>query len=45
MLYYILFRFVDKLVVYIIKNFLILFRVRVFLILGIYGWKGEGKIF
>ena len=43
--YYISPRFVDKLAVHITKNFLTLPRVRVPLILGIHGRKGEGKTF
>ncbi len=43
--YYISPRFIDKLAVHITKNFLELPRVRVPLILGIHGRKGEGKTF
>ncbi|MEM1169068.1 MAG: ribulose bisphosphate carboxylase small subunit [Cyanobacteria bacterium P01_H01_bin.35] len=43
--YYISQRFIDKLAVHITKNFLDLPRVRVPLILGIHGRKGEGKTF
>ncbi|MGD1809188.1 ribulose bisphosphate carboxylase small subunit [Dapis sp. BLCC M126] len=43
--YYISPRFIDKLAVHITKNFLDLPRVRVPLILGIHGRKGEGKTF
>ncbi|NEP90125.1 MAG: AAA family ATPase [Okeania sp. SIO2C2] len=43
--YYISPRFIDKLAVHITKNFLELPRIRVPLILGIHGRKGEGKTF
>ncbi|NES78943.1 MULTISPECIES: ribulose bisphosphate carboxylase small subunit [Okeania] len=43
--YYISSRFIDKLAVHITKNFLDLPRVRMPLILGIHGRKGEGKTF
>jgi ribulose bisphosphate carboxylase small subunit len=43
--YYISPRFIDKLAVHITKNFLNLPGVRVPLILGIHGRKGEGKSF
>ncbi|GGA01143.1 ribulose bisphosphate carboxylase small subunit [Okeania sp. KiyG1] len=43
--YYISPIFIDKLAVHITKNFLDLPRVRVPLILGIHGRKGEGKTF
>lgn len=43
--YYISPRFQDKLAIHITKNFLNLPRVRVPLILGIHGRKGEGKTF
>ncbi|MEH2050294.1 ribulose bisphosphate carboxylase small subunit [Nostoc sp.] len=43
--YYIAPRFLDKLAVHITKNFLKLPGVRVPLILGIHGRKGEGKTF
>ncbi|MBF2066701.1 MAG: ribulose bisphosphate carboxylase small subunit [Calothrix sp. C42_A2020_038] len=43
--YYIAPRFLDKLAVHITKNFLNLPAVRVPLILGIHGRKGEGKSF
>lgn len=43
--YYIAPRFLDKLAVHITKNFLELPGVRVPLILGIHGRKGEGKTF
>ncbi|NEP03810.1 MAG: AAA family ATPase [Okeania sp. SIO2G4] len=43
--YYISPRFIDKLAVHITKNFLDLPRVRMPLILGIHGRKGEGKTF
>jgi ribulose bisphosphate carboxylase small subunit len=43
--YYISPRFIDKLAVHITKNFLDLPGVRVPLILGIHGRKGEGKSF
>ena len=45
MAYYIAPRFLDKLAVHITKNFLNLPGVRVPLILGIHGRKGEGKTF
>ncbi|MEB3177876.1 MAG: ribulose bisphosphate carboxylase small subunit [Nostocaceae cyanobacterium] len=45
MAYYIAPRFLDKLAVFITKNFLELPGVRVPLILGIHGRKGEGKSF
>lgn len=45
MTYYISPRFLNKLSVHITKNFLDLPRVRVPLILGIHGRKGEGKTF
>ncbi len=45
MTYYISPRFLDKLAVHITKNFLDLPKVRVPLILGIHGRKGEGKSF
>ena len=45
MSYYIAPRFIDKLAVHITKNFLKLPGVRVPLILGIHGRKGEGKTF
>ncbi|MBI1242138.1 ribulose bisphosphate carboxylase small subunit [Umezakia ovalisporum] len=45
MSYYIAPRFLDKLAVHITKNFLDLAGVRVPLILGIHGRKGEGKTF
>ncbi|MBW4649932.1 MAG: ribulose bisphosphate carboxylase small subunit [Kastovskya adunca ATA6-11-RM4] len=45
MSYYISPRFLDKLAVHITKNFLNLPQVRVPLILGIHGHKGEGKSF
>lgn len=45
MSYYISPRFLDKLAVHITKNFLNLPGVRVPLILGIHGRKGEGKTF
>lgn len=45
MTYYIAPRFLDKLSIHITKNFLDLPRVRVPLILGIHGRKGEGKSF
>ena len=45
MTYYISPRFLDKLAVHITKNFLDLPGVRVPLILGIHGRKGEGKSF
>lgn len=45
MSYYIAPRFLDKLAVHITKNFLDLSGVRVPLILGIHGGKGEGKTF
>ncbi|MCM0594479.1 MAG: ribulose bisphosphate carboxylase small subunit [Gloeotrichia echinulata IR180] len=45
MSYYIAPRFLDKLAVHITKNFLNLPGVRVPLILGIHGRKGEGKSF
>jgi ribulose bisphosphate carboxylase small subunit len=45
MTYYISSRFLDKLAVHITKNFLDLPGVRVPLILGIHGRKGEGKSF
>lgn len=45
MSYYISPRFLDKLAVHITKNFLDLPAVRVPLILGIHGRKGEGKSF
>jgi len=45
MTYYISPRFINKLSVHITKNFLDLPRVRVPLILGVHGRKGEGKTF
>ncbi|MBD2091935.1 ribulose bisphosphate carboxylase small subunit [Microcoleus sp. FACHB-1515] len=45
MSYYISPRFLDKLAVHITKNFLDLPNVRVPLILGVHGRKGEGKSF
>jgi pantothenate kinase-related protein Tda10 len=45
MSYYISPRFLDKLAVHITKNFLDLPGMRVPLILGIHGPKGEGKSF
>lgn len=45
MTYYIAPRFLDKLAVHISKNFLDLPRVKVPLILGVHGRKGEGKTF
>ncbi len=45
MSYYISPRFLDKLAVHITKNFLNLANLRVPLILGIHGRKGEGKTF
>ncbi len=45
MSYYISPRFLDKLAVHITKNFLELPKIRVPLILGIHGRKGEGKSF
>lgn len=45
MSYYVSPRFVDKLAVHITKNFLQLPGVRIPLILGIHGRKGEGKTF
>ncbi|MDX2099995.1 MAG: ribulose bisphosphate carboxylase small subunit [Leptolyngbyaceae cyanobacterium bins.59] len=45
MSYYISPRFLDKLAVHITKNFLTLPGVRVPLILGVHGRKGEGKSF
>jgi ATP-dependent 26S proteasome regulatory subunit len=45
MAYYIAPRFLDKLAVHITKNFLNLPGIRVPLILGIHGRKGEGKSF
>jgi ribulose bisphosphate carboxylase small subunit len=45
MTYYISPRFLNKLSVHITKNFLDLPRVRVPLILGVHGRKGEGKTF
>jgi ribulose bisphosphate carboxylase small subunit len=45
MTYYIAPRFLDKLAVHITKNFLNLPGIRVPLILGIHGRKGEGKSF
>lgn len=45
MSYYIAPRFLDKLSIHITKNFLTLPNVRVPLILGIHGRKGEGKSF
>ncbi|MBD2042083.1 ribulose bisphosphate carboxylase small subunit [Microcoleus sp. FACHB-672] len=45
MTYYISPRFLDKVAVHITKNFLDLPKVRVPLILGIHGRKGEGKTF
>jgi ribulose bisphosphate carboxylase small subunit len=45
MTYYIAPRFLDKIAVHITKNFLDLPRVKVPLILGIHGRKGEGKTF
>ena len=45
MSYYIAPRFLDKLAVHITKNFLNLPGIRVPLILGIHGRKGEGKTF
>ncbi len=43
--YYIAPRFLDKLAVHITKNFLKFPGVRVPVILGIHGRKGEGKTF
>ncbi|MCL2928635.1 MAG: ribulose bisphosphate carboxylase small subunit [Trichodesmium sp. MAG_R01] len=43
--YYISPRFIDKLAVHITKNFLEIPRIRVPLIIGIHGRKGEGKTF
>ena len=45
MAYYISPRFLDKVAVHITKNFLALPQVRMPLILGIHGRKGEGKTF
>src|SRR5918997_6944994 len=45
MSYYISPRFLDKLAVHITKNYLDLPGIRVPLILGIHGRKGEGKSF
>ena len=45
MTYYISPRFLDKLAVHITKNYLDLPRVKVPLILGVHGRKGEGKTF
>lgn len=45
MAYYIAPRFLDKLAVHITKNFLTLPGVRMPLILGVHGRKGEGKTF
>ena len=45
MTYYIAPRFLDKIAVHISKNFLDLPRVKVPLILGVHGRKGEGKTF
>ncbi|NET60081.1 MAG: AAA family ATPase [Symploca sp. SIO2E6] len=45
MSYYISPRFLDKLAIHITKNYLELHNVRVPLILGIHGRKGEGKSF
>jgi ribulose bisphosphate carboxylase small subunit len=45
MAYYIAPRFLDKLAVHITKNYLTLPDVRVPLILGVHGRKGEGKTF
>lgn len=45
MSYYIPPKFLDRLAVHITKNFLVLPNVRVPLILGIHGRKGEGKTF
>ncbi|GAC1464837.1 MAG: hypothetical protein NVSMB70_10850 [Chamaesiphon sp.] len=45
MSYYISPRFLDKVAVHITKNFLTIPKVRVPLILGIHGRKGEGKSF
>jgi ribulose bisphosphate carboxylase small subunit len=45
MTYYISPRFLDKLAVHITKNFLDIPKIRVPLILGIHGRKGEGKSF
>ena len=45
MTYYVSPRFLDKLAVHITKNYLDLPRVKVPLILGVHGRKGEGKTF
>lgn len=45
MTYYIAPRFLDKIAVHVTKNFLDLPRVKVPLILGVHGRKGEGKTF
>ena len=45
MAYYVSPRFLDKLAVHITKNYLDLPRVKVPLILGVHGRKGEGKTF
>lgn len=45
MSYYIAPRFLDKVAIHITKNFLDLPGIRVPLILGIHGRKGEGKSF
>ncbi|NEP16667.1 MAG: ribulose 1,5-bisphosphate carboxylase, partial [Leptolyngbya sp. SIO4C1] len=45
MAYYISPRFLNKLAVHITKNYLDLPQVRMPLILGIHGRKGEGKTF
>ncbi len=45
MSYYISPRFLDKLAVHIVKNYLNLPQVKVPLILGVHGRKGEGKTF
>lgn len=45
MTYYISPRFLDKIAIHITKNFLDLPKIRVPLILGIHGRKGEGKSF
>lgn len=45
MTFYIVPRFLKKLSVHITKNFIDLPKVKVSLILGIHGRKGEGKTF
>ena len=45
MAYYISPRFLDKLAIHITKNYLQLDGVRVPVILGVHGRKGEGKTF